>query len=230
MTLRIKQASAYQGGEWWSWSVWLDGPAEELAQVKSVTYHLHPTFPDPERTVTDRRRKFRLDAAGWGEFRLGVTIRRKDGTTLKRSRDLKLERPPDEIEGDEPIRIFLSYSIADADIGNAIEQALEGMGIETVTAKDIGAAAAFAESLQELIERAEAAVVIVSDVKSRWVGEEAALLRERGVPVVPVVVGGGTALPGPLSDLQSFRVIEEKDIPAVAAQVAAAIRSQVRSR
>lgn len=55
--------------------IWLD--ADEpgmLADVEKVTYHLHPTFPDPDRTSTDPKSRFAIATAAWGEFNMSAEI------------------------------------------------------------------------------------------------------------------------------------------------------------
>ena len=41
--LKVAQSQAYQGDDWWDWSVWLKGDAD-LKNVEYVIWHLHPTF------------------------------------------------------------------------------------------------------------------------------------------------------------------------------------------
>ena len=50
-----------------------------LVNILSVTYHLHPTFKEPIRTVSDSRQKFLLATACWGEFNMYAEVRFKDG-------------------------------------------------------------------------------------------------------------------------------------------------------
>jgi hypothetical protein len=50
-----------------------DSP-EILNEVERVVYHLHPTFPDPDREVTDRHNNFELTLAAWGEFNLWADV------------------------------------------------------------------------------------------------------------------------------------------------------------
>ena len=47
---------------------------ELLDDVEKVIYHLHPTFKDPDRTVTDRRSNFEIGTAAWGEFNMTAEI------------------------------------------------------------------------------------------------------------------------------------------------------------
>src|ERR1700719_3141411 len=64
--LHVAQSSKYMGDDWWRWSVWIEGSLEELAAVDSVTWHLHPTFPQPVVQLFTRADKFRLKGQAWG--------------------------------------------------------------------------------------------------------------------------------------------------------------------
>ncbi|MFI9788919.1 pYEATS domain-containing protein [Kitasatospora sp. NPDC051984] len=48
--------------------------AADLDRVTKVVYHLHPTFPQPDRTVTDRSTDFGLVVLAWGEFNLTADV------------------------------------------------------------------------------------------------------------------------------------------------------------
>lgn len=66
---RVEQSYKYLGDDYWDWSVWIESDDEsELSKISSVTYHLHNTFPNPVRSIKNRRSKFRLNTAGWGTF------------------------------------------------------------------------------------------------------------------------------------------------------------------
>jgi transcription initiation factor IIF auxiliary subunit len=54
---------------------------------------LHKSFPQPVRTVKDRSTNFRLEASGWGTFRIYANVLDDDGGTYKLSHDLVLEYP-----------------------------------------------------------------------------------------------------------------------------------------
>jgi NTE family protein len=95
MALAIAQDSEYQGNEFWAWSVWISGPADQLDSVERVTYTLHASFPDPVRTVTDRSTGFRLETGGWGVFRLYATVHYRDGSSEDLEHDLELTSPDD---------------------------------------------------------------------------------------------------------------------------------------
>ncbi|MGW1163510.1 caspase, EACC1-associated type [Streptomyces sp. NPDC002519] len=46
----------------------------DLYRVTRVDYHLHPTFPEPDRTVTDRSTDFGLVVLAWGVFNLTADV------------------------------------------------------------------------------------------------------------------------------------------------------------
>lgn len=102
MAFRIAQDYEYQGGDYWKWSVWIEASDEELAQIESVEYTLHPTFPDPVRVVEDRSSKFRLETAGWGVFRLYALVRLEGGSEAQLEHDLVLRKDRPEPEPPEP--------------------------------------------------------------------------------------------------------------------------------
>lgn len=96
MGLEIEQEYRYEGDDWWSWSVWVEGTDEELDGVKVVEWELHPTFPNPVRSVENRASKFRLDTGGWGTFTIVARLRMENGTVSKLTHDLELLYPDDE--------------------------------------------------------------------------------------------------------------------------------------
>jgi transcription initiation factor IIF auxiliary subunit len=59
---------------WWEWGVYLEGPAADLDHVRCVEYTLHPTFPNPVRTVCSRSDRFLLTARGWGTFDIKIKV------------------------------------------------------------------------------------------------------------------------------------------------------------
>lgn len=91
--MRIKQSEKYEGDDWWTWAVWIDGSEQELDQITTVTYTLHPTFREPVRKVTDRGSKFRLETEGWGVFTLYARVKLKNGTARQLKHALKLNYP-----------------------------------------------------------------------------------------------------------------------------------------
>ena len=93
MNFVVAQNQKYEGDQRWRWSLWIEGLPEDLDRIRSVTYTLHPTFPEPIRTVTDRASKFQLRCSGWGIFKIPVTVRLKDGETVELAHQLQFAFP-----------------------------------------------------------------------------------------------------------------------------------------
>jgi transcription initiation factor IIF auxiliary subunit len=65
--------------DWFYWTIIIETDPEEFLQyIKSVRYHLHPTFPQKEITISDRHTNFKLESRGWGEFIIKLDIILKD--------------------------------------------------------------------------------------------------------------------------------------------------------
>ena len=100
MNLAVAQSQKYQGDNWWKWSLWIEGCDDDLEQIKSVTYTLHPSFPQPIRTVTDRASKFQLRCSGWGIFLIPVEVRLKNGQAINLHHQLQFSIPRNAREQD----------------------------------------------------------------------------------------------------------------------------------
>jgi len=90
LNIRIQQDQKYHGDDWWSWSIWIEGDDDELDRIEKVVYQLHRSFPDPVRTVTQRKSKFKLSAEGWGVFTIYARVQTHDGSACKLSHELEL--------------------------------------------------------------------------------------------------------------------------------------------
>jgi transcription initiation factor IIF auxiliary subunit len=93
VALVMCQDETYISRDRWEWSVWIDGPPEELDALDRVVYVLHPTYHDPVRTVKDRSTKFRLHTSGWGTFTIHAKAIRKDGGETLLEHELVLRYP-----------------------------------------------------------------------------------------------------------------------------------------
>jgi hypothetical protein len=85
------------GVMYFEWRVFIDGPSQVLNRIAEVQYELHPTFDDRFQVRSDPNTRFALERGGWGEFRIPITIRYKDGRVEKTTYDLDLTKGwPDE--------------------------------------------------------------------------------------------------------------------------------------
>lgn len=96
--LSLIQTDRYWGREAnqpnWEWTVQLRGDLVDLADVRQVTYHLHPTFRPPNRAVTGTPRNgFAYTTRGWGTFPVGATVHFRDGSTLPLKVQLNFRDP-----------------------------------------------------------------------------------------------------------------------------------------
>ncbi|HEX3478532.1 MAG TPA: pYEATS domain-containing protein [Kofleriaceae bacterium] len=185
MTLELKQSSEQKGSREWKWSVWLSGKRTELANVERVVYHLHPTFPDPIRTVTDRGTGFRLDETGWSEFEIvaHVAVKRGASSTLKAR--LELGRPA---KPDAAHTVFISSSLADATWALELKRALETSKVRVVSADD-ASERGFPASLEDTLRKTSGVVMLMSDKASPWMRYELDGAARAGVPVIQVHLG-----------------------------------------
>lgn len=84
--------SKLQGRTYYKWRVFVDEPIQELTKILEVQYLLHPTFPYPLQVRTNPNDKFAVDASGWGQFTIQITIKYKDGSSETTSYDLDLTK------------------------------------------------------------------------------------------------------------------------------------------
>ncbi len=93
----VKQSYTYVGDDYWDWSVWIESDdAKNLNKISSVTYHLHNTFPNPVRTIKNKKSQFKLDASGWGTFTIYVIVKLKDKSVIELKHKLSLDYPASE--------------------------------------------------------------------------------------------------------------------------------------
>lgn len=222
MNIQVQQRSQYQIVGWWRWSVWLEGPQEDLDQIEYVEYTLHPTFPKPVRRITNRRTNFCLSASGWSEFTIYIDIKLKNEEILKREHRLILEdasakgKQTSAEVGKSPA-LFLSSGMADLPLAYKLSEALREKKVEVLMPDDIKPGLPWEVSLSLLLDRANMAAVIVSDKPSPWVMREIEALKRRNIPLVPVLVGRQEELPDPLRNLPTITVKSVTDIRSIGA-------------
>jgi hypothetical protein len=231
MAIRIKQDSALSANGWWNWSVWLDGPKDELDRIDHVVYTLHPTFIDPVQTVKSRRTNFKLKASGWGEFEIHISVVGRDGKASKRTHWLRLE------EGAAPSAqtarsaaakaapakpmAFLSYGVADAPIADAIRTGLAEGGFEVASPSDVSRSIPVERAVDDMLQRANVAVFVVSGRPGLWQSQEmakAAALKHG--TIVPVLVGTSTQVPAQLTAFPAVRVTDADSARKLAQKMA----------
>ncbi len=211
MDIYVGQDASKTQKKWWKWSVWLEGSDEELDQIKSVEYILHPTFPNPVINVSSRENKFRLNASGWGEFMINIHVHRKDGEEIALQHWLQLWERSSAYQH-RPPTAFFSYSVADAYYAEVIGERLEEMGFKVITV----------DQLRQALEdegpdrrTVHLGVIFVSDAHSPFVGREIGALKEANVPLILVLLGADTEPPKNVAGLDTLRICDEGDLDEV---------------
>lgn len=78
--------------QWYKWKIFVDEQPGIINEIESVTYVLHPTFPNPIRIVTDANSKFALEESGWGSFTMLIRTNFKNGEEFEIDYFLDLEK------------------------------------------------------------------------------------------------------------------------------------------
>lgn len=250
MDLQLVQEAQEKEPGWWQWSIWLDGPAEELDQVERVEYILHSTFREPVQTVTDRATNFRLNAGGWGEFMIYAHVYLEDGHVEKHEHWLTLRDAPPRARrrrsspgagggtrrrravSEEAQPVYLSYSVADSPFAGELAEALRTQGVTVVTDEDISIESPAVKAISSTTEEPSAvagAVVVVSDARSGYMVErDVRRIQRQDIPVYLVLVGPDAHVPGDLDELPQIHLKDTQNADAAAAGVVAQLHGRAR--
>ena len=211
MALRLAQENRAVGDDRWKWSIWLEGPDQELDTVQSVRYFLHSTFRNPVREVTDRHSKFRLDSIGWGEFRIIAHVQKEDQSVELLSAWLHLLQP-------DTRRVFVSAQSSDIELAMKVADVLREHGIEVLgTVGALSPGDSFDGQLDEAVMQADAVVAIVTlGHRSVWVGDEIERARKVSIPVYPVLASPNVSLPEELEDMSAYTADNANDLDTLA--------------
>jgi hypothetical protein len=208
VTLRIAQNAAPTDKAHWRWSVWLEGPDDELDSVKEVIWKLHSSFARPIRRVDTRANGFRLESSGWGEFEIQAELHRfnrqvdnlrhwirfdrqdlDQGSRLEAINNADRSLPTPDVVHPLPT-IFLSYSRQNATLAGVLARTLKQRGINVLLDVDIPAGVEIGRWIDEAIERSNAAVFLGFDKAASFSFEAYAMgyATAAGVRVIVVAV------------------------------------------
>eukprot|EP00929_Paragymnodinium_shiwhaense_P022692 TRINITY_DN14426_c0_g1_i12.p1 TRINITY_DN14426_c0_g1~~TRINITY_DN14426_c0_g1_i12.p1 ORF type:complete len:724 (+),score=112.19 TRINITY_DN14426_c0_g1_i12:75-2174(+) len=125
-TLTIGNTSAPKTKKRWSWTFYVRGAVE---YVSKVTIKLHPSFKKPVRTVTEA--PFEFPSAGYGTFDIDVRILWVDGSELRTSWELQL----DKADKNEDVSVPASAAESDPFELDSFVKLLEKAGEKAPTSK-----------------------------------------------------------------------------------------------
>jgi hypothetical protein len=225
--LHLNNSSKLVDENLWEWSVWLEGPSEEIENVEAVTYRLHPSFLNPTRRITDRSNAFKLSSAGWGEFAITAEIQFKDGAPARIERWLELKDPSvTPSSGESRPTVFLSYSIADNMMVQTLSKGLKDQGLDVWTDQTFEGGMDFPEEIGRCLKNADVVVPVISDPRSTFVEEQAMIAKSAGRNVLPIVIGQAS-LPSSLDGLLHVRLNEPRNMAGLADQVVARVKDLI---
>jgi hypothetical protein len=234
MDLKVKQAVVPHDEGWWNWSLWLEGPEDDLDEIEYVEYILHPTFPSPVRKVSDRRSNFRLDARGWGEFSIKVRIHLEDeDEVLVLDHWLELDEVAPTRSGEkfsgrlESPRLYLSSGVADLEFAYELKEALQHDGVEVLLKQDMRYEESLASILETRRRSIQAGLLVISDVRNPWLIRDYWVLAEHKISSLVVQIGESRELPDELDQLPRFQVKDVSETGQVASSIARQVREQL---
>jgi transcription initiation factor IIF auxiliary subunit len=90
LTLTIENTAEYgpfdqeRKMRWYDWEIHIECEDKEFwNEIRTVVYHLHPSFPISELQKKNKEDKFRLSSRGWGEFKIGVEMILRDNRSAQ---------------------------------------------------------------------------------------------------------------------------------------------------
>jgi hypothetical protein len=216
LRIKMNNSSASQGSGRCEWSVWIDGDQEQLNQIDRVEYVLHPTLPQPLRTVRDRSTNFKLESRGWGEFMVHAKAITKEGETLRLNHWLKLSDRGGAAESTsvstERAPVFVAYNRADSPLAVELSRVLEERGIKVLTENQFSTDEPMDRAIRVSIGRADAVLALIAAEPGRWVLAEIFEAQWQQVPIFAILLGENTTLPESLPEEMVFRLENPTDM------------------
>jgi pYEATS domain-containing protein involved in immunity/TIR domain-containing protein len=224
--IRLRNDATLLKEDWWSWSVWLDGPDEALDQVESVRYTLHPTFPEPIRVVTDRASRFKLRSEGWGEFTIQALVITTQGESLALERWITFSPAQDKTTSPRRPRIFISSSAIDKPVVSSLRRHVEEQGVEVLAAEDVKATDSWLQSANEAVRDADLVAFVTSGELRGFAEEELAQARANKKKIVPILLGSSTKPPSEFSEVETVQLESAEQIGSVADLLVARVKDE----
>jgi hypothetical protein len=242
MNVQVQQDSSMRRTGWWDWSVWLTGSKADLDQIEFVEYVLHPTFSEPVQRRADRSSGFRLKASGWGEFMIHLHLHTRDSKVIKLEHWLRLsESAPS--KGAEPAwrgmgtlevakgietpeagvsrpRLYLSYAVVDAALGDDLREALVTQGFDVAPIDSLVGDQTSEAMRSDPTKRVQAAVFIISDMRNPWLSREVEAARAADFRMVAVTVGEQARVPAELADVPQVHLKDSHEVEYAAPSIA----------
>lgn len=80
-----QKIGTWNGRTYYKWRVFVNESVQVLNTIAEVQYLLHPTFPEPLQVRTNPNDKFAVEATGWGQFLIQISIKYRNQSTVSTS-------------------------------------------------------------------------------------------------------------------------------------------------
>lgn len=178
--------------DYYEWAIWIVSAESDISEIEYVEYLLHSTFKNRLRKITDPSEGFRLESAGWGEFRVEISIVKKSGETIQLAHWLSLGNDNDDViaRGAPPEieqkKVYISYSKIDERTAQLLESMLIDLGMEVASGSDIKPGVPINEYIEESIKEADAVITINADQQNYWQKTEIEIAEGLAKTIIPM--------------------------------------------
>ncbi len=213
--------------DYYKWEIWVEDGDRSISEIDRVEYLLHSTFRNRLRTGKAETENFRIKSSGWGEFSVGITIFLKSGEELQTSHWLTLgddyhtARVKEEAVEEQPSKVYLSYSDADAREAKALTTMLTDLGMDVISTIDIDPGVSVEEFIVRSITDSDAIITINADTANNWQMAEIQLANDLSKKVIPIedIVGADETSRMKKSKRAILDRSYEKDLKALGSQI-----------
>ncbi|TMU57472.1 pYEATS domain-containing protein [Flagellimonas algicola] len=178
--------------DYYKWAIWIEPGTNELSEIESVEYLLHPTFKQRIHIITDPGTNFRLESHGWGEFLIEIMIVKKNEEKIELTHWLTLGenyttvQEEDENADLEGKKVYISYSKIDSKMAKALESLLTDLGMLVTTGSNYQAGVPIEDYIENAISLADLVININSDRPTAWHQSELKFAQEKSKEVISV--------------------------------------------
>ena len=178
---------------YYKWAVWIKALEGDLSEVERVEYLLHPTFPNRLRISSDASNGFRIESKGWGEFRIDISIIKKESAGMLQlahwlvlsdeDNEVVSRGVPDEIEAK---KVYISYSKIDTRTAQTLENMLADLGMEVASGSDIQPGVSMKKYIEESIDSADVVITINPGNENDWQKAEIEIAEGFQKNIIPI--------------------------------------------
>ena len=178
--------------DYFEWSIWIENGELDVSEIDYVEYLLHRTFKNRLRKVTDVSTGFKLNSKGWGEFRIEISIIKKNRETIQMAHWLVLRDSYRSAEGENdipkvnPKKIYISHADVDTRTAQRLEFILTDLGMEVISANDLESEGSLQENIVSSINASDAIITINSGTENEWQNAEINIAKELSKTIIPM--------------------------------------------